>query len=89
MLHVELDRVVREAEALGDLRVGESPGDEAPDLALPRRQVSRGTGAPAFDPATRRLREDQPAPVDLPDCGERLLRGFGFEGEPVRAGVER
>src|SRR2546422_1492795 len=37
MLHVELHRVVGQAEPLGDLRVGEPAGDQRPDLALARR----------------------------------------------------
>src|SRR5207302_1383137 len=65
MLHVKLDGVVREAEPLGDLRVGEPRGDEAPDLALARRQIAGGARGPAFDPAPRRLREHEMTAVPL------------------------
>src|SRR2546427_608918 len=41
MLHVELHRVVGQAEPLGDLRVGEPAGDQRPDLALARSEVAR------------------------------------------------
>src|SRR5207248_8681604 len=52
MLHVELHRVVGQAEPLGDLRVDESARDQRPDLALARRQVARRPPSrPALDPA--------------------------------------
>src|SRR5260370_9640686 len=65
MLHVELHRVVGEAEPLGDLRVRESPGDEPPDLALARGQVARRAGGPPLDPAAGGPRKHEPARVDL------------------------
>src|SRR5205807_9497708 len=56
MLHMELDGVVREAEPLRDLGVGEPRGDQAPDLALARRQVAGGTRGAAFDPRSEERR---------------------------------
>src|SRR5881396_2611422 len=47
MLHVELHRVVGQAEPLGDLRVGEPAGDQRPDLALQRRAACGNTSWPA------------------------------------------
>src|SRR5260370_37839697 len=64
MLHVELHRVVGEAEPLGDLWVRESPSDEPPDLALARGQVARRAGGPPLDPAAGGLPGHQPAAVD-------------------------
>src|SRR2546430_3820134 len=43
MLHVELHRVVGQAEPLGDLRVGEPAGDQRPDLALARSEDRKST----------------------------------------------
>src|SRR5438309_2784740 len=56
MLHVELHRVVGQAEPLGDLRVGEPAGDQRPDLALARSEVAR-RARPALDPAACGLRK--------------------------------
>src|SRR5882762_3786139 len=66
MLHVELHRVVGQAEPLGDLRVGESAGHQRPDLSLARGEVA-GRARPAFDPAARGLREHELARVHLPN----------------------
>src|SRR5690348_18500683 len=58
MQHVELHRVVGEAEALGDLRVGESVRDEGPHFALARGQLTRrapSSPRAAVDPASRGL----------------------------------
>src|SRR5439155_18644752 len=88
MLHVELHRVVGQAEPLGDLRVGEPAGDERPDLALARREVARCC-RPAFDPATRGLGEHELTRVHLPDRRQRLLGWLGFQREAFRTGVER
>src|SRR5260370_27992536 len=74
MLHVELHRVVGEAEPLGDLRVRESPGNEPPDLALARGQVARRAGGSPLDPAAGGLRKHELASFDLADRRERLLR---------------
>src|SRR5437899_1820795 len=59
MLHVELHRVVGQAEPLGDLRVGEPAGDQRPDLALARSEVSAICGLvspPATSAQTSRSR---------------------------------
>src|SRR5206468_3175098 len=56
MLYVEFHRVIGQTEPLGDLRVGQASGDEGPDLALARRQITWSAGT-TFDPAPRRLRE--------------------------------
>src|SRR5437762_8628158 len=40
MLHVELHRVVGQAEPLGDLRVGEPAGDQRPDLTRSEEHTS-------------------------------------------------
>src|SRR6266851_9424185 len=86
MLHVELHRVVGQAEPLGDLRVGESAGYERPDLALARREVTRRAPARAtFDPTTRGLRKHELARVHLSDCRQRLLGRLGFQREPFGA----
>src|SRR5260370_37027557 len=74
MLHVELHRVVGEAEPLGDLRVRESPGNEPPDLALARGQVARRAGGSPLDPAAGGLREHQLARFDPAERPERPLR---------------
>src|SRR2546429_9985217 len=74
MLHVELYRVVGQAEPLGDLRVGESARDQRPDLALARRQVARRPPSrPALDPAAGGPGKPQPAGAVLPSggCGSR------------------
>jgi len=57
VLDVELDRVVRQAEAFGDLRVGEAARDQSPHLALSRREIAGRAGCPppALDPASRPL----------------------------------
>src|SRR5436309_4058244 len=74
MLHVELHRVVGQAESLGDLRVGESTRDQRPDLALARRQVARRPPSrPALDPAAGGLGKHELAGVHLPDGGQGLL----------------
>src|SRR5260370_23668049 len=70
MLHVELHRVVGEAEPLGDLRVRESPGNEPPDLALARGQVAGRAGGPPLDPAAGGPGKNPPGrahPADPPD----------------------
>src|SRR5438105_7439260 len=88
MLYVELHRVVREPEPLGDLRVGEPAGDERPDLAFPGGQVAGRPGRSSLDPAARGLGEDELTRVYLADRRQRLLGRFRLEGQAVRAGVE-
>src|SRR3977135_3670487 len=58
MLYVELHRVVGQVEPLGDLRVGEPAGDQRPDLAFARREITR-RARPALDPTARRLRKHE------------------------------
>src|SRR5437899_10848335 len=67
MLHVELHRVVGQAEPLGDLRVGEPAGDQCPDLTLARRQVAwRAPPPPAPDPTAGGPAEPELAPRHPP-----------------------
>src|SRR5437773_9758691 len=87
MLYVEFHRVIGQTEPLGDLRVGQASGDEGPDLALARRQITWSAGT-TFDPAPRRLREHQLAGVHLADRGERLLGRLGLERETLGASVQ-
>src|SRR5947209_19790453 len=75
MLHVELHRVVGQAEPLGDLRVGEPAGDQFPDLTLARGEVAwRAPPPPALDPTPCGRRKPDLGRGHLPVLWQRSLR---------------